>query len=140
MVLPFTEVREWQREPVYCEDIKRPYLCDRGHICVTRPYLCDKAETIECCLLAAHQGLLAVPVQVFIIPTSKVGSAVARPTPWAFVMWNEKREGEGPAVQGEGVGGVGRKEVPGIPLGVRVLVKEKFRVAAVVYVTCLWKI
>lgn len=45
-----------------------------------------------------------------------------------------KGEGEGPAVQGEGMGGVGRKEVPGIPLGVRTLVKEKFRVAAVVYV------
>lgn len=105
MVLPFTEVREQQREPVYCEDIKRPYLC-------------DKAETIECCLLAAHQGLLAVPVQVFIIPTSEVGSAVARPTPRAFVMWNEKEEGGRRASSsGRGRGRRGEKRGPRNPSG-----------------------
>lgn len=42
---------------------------------------------------------------------------MARPTPWAFVIWREKEEGrEGPVVQGRRLGSMG-KEMPGICLG-----------------------
>ena len=101
MVLPLTEVRE----PVYCEDIKRPHLC-------------DKAEMINCCMPAVRQSLLAVTVQVFIISASEVGSAGARPTPWASVMWNEKEEGgRRTSCSGRGTGRHGEKRDTRNPSG-----------------------
>lgn len=68
-----------QKELVWCEDI-------------TRPYPCDTAEVVNLCLLSVHQRIPTVPVRVFLSSTSEVGSAVTKSTPWAFVMWNEKKE------------------------------------------------
>ena len=97
-------MRTWQKELVFGEDTKRPYLTTQQK-CL---YSARSASVREAG--CARQGILG--------SASEVGSTGARPKCWAFATtWKEKKEEEKPAAQGEGLGDTGRKAIPGILRG-----------------------